>query len=440
MRGSRAFVGLLLLPALFFLVMFYVYPTIFNLQNSFTDLSLFGLKRGRPVDRARQLRRAHDQPRVPPRALEYRRLADLRRRVRAHRPGPAARAPGELGHAPAVAAQDALPRGPARALGDAADRRGRRLALDARPASGRRQRAAGGLGLVDRAVAFLSDVTLVWPALITIITWNTLPLVTLTFLASLKAIPAELLEAASVDGATQAPERVARGAAPPHAGRRGHDAHVDLLDLQQLRLRLADHGRRARPLHERHGDRGVPEGVRRRPHGLQLGGRHRHGRDHDRVRAPLSPVRGAARAHARSSDGGRGRRAHRRSRPCRGPGRAAPPAACPAGEILVLAVALVSAVVLVYPTAWVFFASFKTRRRSSRGSSPTTPSRTTVGCSRRASASTSSTALSSACRPCWSRRSCRCIAAYVFSRRGSGGRRRSSARCCSGRCSPGSSW
>ena len=52
-------------------------------------------------------------------------------------------------------------------------------------------------------MAFLSDVTFVWPALITIITWNTLPLVTLTFLASLKAIPAEVLEAAAVDGASK---------------------------------------------------------------------------------------------------------------------------------------------------------------------------------------------------------------------------------------------
>jgi multiple sugar transport system permease protein len=52
-------------------------------------------------------------------------------------------------------------------------------------------------------VAFLSDVTFVWPALITIITRNTLPLVTLTFLASLKAIPAEVLEAAAVDGASK---------------------------------------------------------------------------------------------------------------------------------------------------------------------------------------------------------------------------------------------
>ena len=32
------------------------------------------------------------------------------------------------------------------------------------------------------------------------------------------------------------------------------------------------------------------------------------------------------------------------------------------GELLVLAVALVSAIVLVYPTAWVFFASFKTQQ------------------------------------------------------------------------------
>jgi multiple sugar transport system permease protein len=52
-------------------------------------------------------------------------------------------------------------------------------------------------------VAFLSNLTWVWPALITIITWNTLPLVTLTFLASMRSLPSELLEAAAVDGATK---------------------------------------------------------------------------------------------------------------------------------------------------------------------------------------------------------------------------------------------
>ncbi len=32
----------MLVPAFFFLVMFYVYPTLYNVEVSFTDLSLFG--------------------------------------------------------------------------------------------------------------------------------------------------------------------------------------------------------------------------------------------------------------------------------------------------------------------------------------------------------------------------------------------------------------
>ena len=56
-------------------------------------------------------------------------------------------------------------------------------------------------GILTESIAFLSDTSYVWPAIITIITWNTLPLVTLTFLASLKSIPIEQIDAASVDGA-----------------------------------------------------------------------------------------------------------------------------------------------------------------------------------------------------------------------------------------------
>jgi multiple sugar transport system permease protein len=58
-------------------------------------------------------------------------------------------------------------------------------------------------GIVSQPIPFLSDAFWVWPALITIITWNTLPLVTLTFLASLQSLPHELIEAAEVDGATK---------------------------------------------------------------------------------------------------------------------------------------------------------------------------------------------------------------------------------------------
>lgn len=46
MRGTRLFVATMLAPAFFFLICFYVYPTVFNIANSLTDLSLFGLKRG----------------------------------------------------------------------------------------------------------------------------------------------------------------------------------------------------------------------------------------------------------------------------------------------------------------------------------------------------------------------------------------------------------
>jgi len=58
-------------------------------------------------------------------------------------------------------------------------------------------------GFVQEPLAFLSNIHYVWPALITIVTWNTLPLVTLTFLASLKSLPVELLEVAAVDGASK---------------------------------------------------------------------------------------------------------------------------------------------------------------------------------------------------------------------------------------------
>ena len=46
MIGERIFVPLMLAPIFFFLVFFYGYPTLFNLYNSLTDLSLLGLKAG----------------------------------------------------------------------------------------------------------------------------------------------------------------------------------------------------------------------------------------------------------------------------------------------------------------------------------------------------------------------------------------------------------
>jgi multiple sugar transport system permease protein len=49
MKGERRFVVTMLAPVFVVLVGFYVYPTFFNLYNSFTDLSLLGLRRGGAV-------------------------------------------------------------------------------------------------------------------------------------------------------------------------------------------------------------------------------------------------------------------------------------------------------------------------------------------------------------------------------------------------------
>jgi len=59
------------------------------------------------------------------------------------------------------------------------------------------------LGIVGHPIPFLASVAWVWPALITIIAWNTLPLVALTFIASLQSLPGELVDAAEVDGASR---------------------------------------------------------------------------------------------------------------------------------------------------------------------------------------------------------------------------------------------
>jgi multiple sugar transport system permease protein len=58
-------------------------------------------------------------------------------------------------------------------------------------------------GLVDNPVAFFADLRTVWPSVVTIIVWNTVPLIALSLLASLQSIPEELNEAAALDGASR---------------------------------------------------------------------------------------------------------------------------------------------------------------------------------------------------------------------------------------------
>ncbi|HJU24155.1 MAG TPA: sugar ABC transporter permease [Casimicrobiaceae bacterium] len=59
------------------------------------------------------------------------------------------------------------------------------------------------LHIVDDPVAFFANLATVWPSVVTIIVWNTVPLVALSLLASLQSIPEELNEAAALDGASR---------------------------------------------------------------------------------------------------------------------------------------------------------------------------------------------------------------------------------------------
>ena len=191
----------MLAPIFFFLAFFYGYPTLSNLYNSFTDLSLLGLKRGGEFIGLRnyvELLSSRDFYRVFWNTLFWLTAVSVVLRL-------------VLGLALALL------------LNSVTLRRWRlatvsrllllvpwatppivavvvwRWLLDGR--QGFVNGALQGLGLIDRPIAFLANVDVVWPAIVTIIVWNTLPLVTLTFLAGLQSVPPELEEAAEMDGA-----------------------------------------------------------------------------------------------------------------------------------------------------------------------------------------------------------------------------------------------
>ncbi len=69
------------------------------------------------------------------------------------------------------------------------------------PSSGAVNRLLIWLGVLDEPHAFLADMDTVWPAIILILVWNTLPVATLSFVAALQSVPKELHEAAALDGA-----------------------------------------------------------------------------------------------------------------------------------------------------------------------------------------------------------------------------------------------
>jgi multiple sugar transport system permease protein len=200
---ERGFLAVAIVPPLFFLVAFYLYPTVFNLENSLTDLSLFGLRRGGEwvgIDNYAELMTSPDFRRVLWNTVVWLTLVGVGVRIL-------------LGLAVAF-------------LLNSRTLRRWRLATISRvllivpwatppvvaivvwrwlldPRVGTINQALMTIGLVDQPIAFLGTAAWVWPAVITIITWNTLPLVALTFLASLQSLPHELVEAAEIDGASR---------------------------------------------------------------------------------------------------------------------------------------------------------------------------------------------------------------------------------------------
>lgn len=200
---ERRFLLVALLPTFFFLLCFYVYPMVFNIETSLTDLSLFGLRRGGDwvgVENYVEIFRSGDFRSVLWNTIVWLTIVGVSVRIL-------------LGLALAFL------------LNSPVLKRWRlqtlarvllivpwatppvvaivvwRWLLD--PRVGTINSVLMAVGIVDQPIAFLAERLWVWPAIITIITWNTLPLVTLTFMASLQSLPDELIEAAKIDGATR---------------------------------------------------------------------------------------------------------------------------------------------------------------------------------------------------------------------------------------------
>ena len=198
---ERLFIVTMLLPAMVLLVLFYGYPIFDNLRISFTDLSLLGMKKGG----------------------NWVGLANYRELF--HR--------GDFGHilfntfvwltATSVLLRLLMGLGIAVLLNTRAMKK-LRLASVARFAllipwatppivavviwrfllerNGFVNETLMRLNIIGQPIAFLADMRAVWPSIVAIMLWNTVPLIALSLLSSLQTVPEEYYEAAELDGAT----------------------------------------------------------------------------------------------------------------------------------------------------------------------------------------------------------------------------------------------
>ncbi|HXE70151.1 MAG TPA: sugar ABC transporter permease [Hyphomicrobiaceae bacterium] len=199
---SRLFIFAMLAPSFTLLVLFYAYPIFKNLTMSFTDLSLLGMSRGGNwigLDNYREILQSGDFGHILFNTLIWLTVTS-------------------------VAIRLLMGLGMAVLLNSTALKRLRmqtiaRLALLIPWATppivavviwrwlldpqGAVNRALLGLGILDQPVAFFANVRTVWPAIVTIMVWNTVPLIALSLLSSLQSVPEELYEAAELEGANQ---------------------------------------------------------------------------------------------------------------------------------------------------------------------------------------------------------------------------------------------
>jgi multiple sugar transport system permease protein len=203
MRRERMFIGAMLAPAFLILGVFYVYPMLYNLEVSFTDLSLLRLRQGGSFvgfDNYRELLTSRELGHVlfntvvwlTALSVAVRLVLGLAMALLLNSPvlqrlkvGTAAKL--------AIVVPWATPPIVAVVIW--------RWMLD--PQNGVINALLVRLGLVSEPIPFLADLRTVWPAVVTIIVWNTVPLVALSLLASLQSVPEELNEAAAIDGASR---------------------------------------------------------------------------------------------------------------------------------------------------------------------------------------------------------------------------------------------
>lgn len=203
MRGGSLFIALMLAPAFLILALFYVYPTFQNVAISLTDLSLLKLKVGGDwvgLDNYREFATSPEFGHLLFNTVVWltvlsvvlRLALGLGMALLLNSPVLKRLRLGTLAKL-AILVPWATPPIVAVVIW--------RWMLDAQ--NGVVNGVLKSLGLVDDPIAFFSDLRTVWPSIVTVIVWNTVPLVAISLLASMQSIPEELNEAAELDGATR---------------------------------------------------------------------------------------------------------------------------------------------------------------------------------------------------------------------------------------------